>query len=64
MKLCPVDLAGCDRPECRGGHCELADDAKPLTLCWECGFVEAHGIVAGICVACLETPVAHEHKET
>ncbi len=50
--LCPVDLAACDRPECRSGVCERADDAA-LTICWSCGAVESEGVVAGICVACV-----------
>lgn len=50
--LCPVDLAVCERAGCRGGQCELADTA-PLAVCWECGTIEAQGIVAGVCIACI-----------
>ena len=49
--LCPVDLAPCERPECRGGQCARAD-AAPLAMCWECGCLDESGIVAGVCVAC------------
>jgi hypothetical protein len=35
MRICPVDLAVCQRPECGGRHCELADHPH-LTICWEC----------------------------
>jgi len=51
MKLCPVDLAQCDRVEC-GSHCRLAQSPR-LTVCWECGMPEPHGVAAGICIACV-----------
>jgi len=50
--LCPVDLAICDRPDCRSGVCERTNDAT-LAVCWVCGGVESEGVVAGICVACV-----------
>jgi hypothetical protein len=52
MLVCPVDLGVCERPGCRGGHCEMAQ-APALLLCWECGAVESHGVKSGVCVACL-----------
>ena len=58
MKICPVDLAVCQRPECGGRHCTLAETTH-LTICWECGeIVDRHGVVAGTCIACLTVPVA------
>lgn len=40
---------------CRGGHCELAEASeRTLTVCWECGKLESHGIVHGICIECLQ----------
>jgi hypothetical protein len=60
VKLCPVDLDSCDRPYCRGGHCELAEES-PLTICWECGAVDSRGIVHGICVTCI---TLHATKHT
>jgi hypothetical protein len=62
VKLCPVDLAGCDRPGCSGGHCELAD-TRALLVCWQCGVVESHGIVHGICVACVQAHMTTHDKE-
>ena len=32
MKICPVDLATCDRAGCRAGHCELAEESPALTI--------------------------------
>ena len=52
MKLCPIDVQACDRPYCRGGHCELAEE-RALVICWECGALDTHGIVHGICVQCV-----------
>ncbi len=49
--LCPVDLAACDRPQCRGGHCQRADGVR-LAVCSECGAVEER-LLAGVCIACL-----------
>jgi len=49
--LCPVDLARCDRTQCRSGHCQRADAAR-LLVCSECGAIDEHA-VAGVCVACL-----------
>ena len=63
MRLCPVDLAACDRAGCRGGHCELAEGERTYTICWECGKVESHDIVHGICMECVRlqvTPVREE----
>ena len=59
--LCLVDLAVCDRPECRSGVCERADDAM-LAICWECGAVESKGVVAGICVACVASAAPPTRK--
>lgn len=52
MKLCPVDLAGCSRPECGGGHCSLAESAR-LVVCWDCGVPEPHGVKSGVCITCM-----------
>jgi hypothetical protein len=60
--LCPVDLAPCLRPECRGGLCAQAD-AATLAICWECGSIEAHGMVAGICVACIAADIPARTEE-
>ena len=63
MKICPVDLAACDRAGCRGGHCELAEDSATLTVCWECGKLESHGIVHGICIECVQVDVTPAREE-
>ena len=62
MLLCPVDLAVCDRPGCAGGRCEMAAEPR-LTVCWECGEVVSHGVVAGICVACVRVYAATDRLE-
>ena len=64
MRICPVDLALCRRPECGGRHCTLAESTH-LTVCWECGeIVDRHGVVAGTCIACMTIPVAANDTET
>jgi hypothetical protein len=64
MKICPVDLAVCERPECGGRHCELADHPH-MTICWECGeIVDRHGVVAGTCIACVTMVVAANDEGT
>ena len=50
--LCPIDLAMCERTDCRRDRCELAA-AAPLLVCWDCGAVEAEASAAGTCVSCL-----------
>jgi hypothetical protein len=60
--LCPVDLAPCLRAECRCGLCGRAD-AVALAVCWECGSIEAQGMVAGICVACAAAAVPARNEE-
>jgi hypothetical protein len=62
VKLCPVDLAACDRAYCCGGHCELAE-SRHLVVCWECGKLEENGIVHGICVECVTVTAAPAHAE-
>jgi hypothetical protein len=63
MRICPVDLAVCGRPECGGRHCTLAETTH-LTICWECGeIVDRHGVVAGTCIACMTIPVAANNPE-
>jgi len=62
MKLCPVDLAGCDRAYCRGGHCAMAE-TEALTICWECGTVASHGITHGICVECVTVRITAPAEE-
>ncbi len=59
--LCPVDLAACDRLQCRGGHCRRADVAC-LVICSECGAVEER-VVAGVCVGCLAVFAAAQTVE-
>ena len=63
MKICPVDLATCDRAGCRSGHCELAQDSPTLTLCWECGVIQSNGIVHGICIECVSLRHAAPREE-
>ena len=60
MVLCPVDLARCARTECQAGRCGRVD-AATLSLCWECGAIEAQGIVADMCIACVASTIAAEH---
>jgi hypothetical protein len=64
MVLCPVDLAPCTRPGCRGGSCQRVN-AATLAVCWECGAVEAQGVIAGICIACVAsaTPLPRNSEE-
>ena len=51
MSICPVDLERCDRPECAGGHCELAGELR-LAPCADCGYlIVMRGAV--ICVDCI-----------
>jgi hypothetical protein len=61
VKLCPVDLSACDRPHCRGGHCEMAE-SRHFVICWECGKVDSHGIVHGICVECVAVTVIPDEQ--
>ena len=62
MKICPVDLAACSRPECGGRHCAMADTTH-LTICWECGTVASHGITHGICVECVTVRITAPAEE-
>jgi hypothetical protein len=51
MLICPVALVPCERPSCRGGSCHRAG-VPALIICWECGGLEAEGVVHGRCVTC------------
>jgi hypothetical protein len=52
MRLCPVELDYCERPECRQGHCSVSGE-RLLYACLECGeLVAVTGVK--ICVACID----------
>jgi hypothetical protein len=57
MQICPIDLATCQRPECRGGWCAGADMAI-LVLCWRCGSLDAEHRRVGDCTQCLRSDEA------
>ena len=51
MRICPVDLARCDRHACASGICEQSGEL-PLLPCVDCGvLIVLRG--AGICAECI-----------
>ena len=62
MGICPVDLALCQRAECRHGHCERAD-ALPLRVCWDCGALEAARANSDLCLGCIRIYVPRPATE-
>ena len=52
MFVCPLDMAWCNRPECRTGTCELTGEA-PFVPCVLCGVLIAGPSVTAVCPECV-----------
>jgi len=51
MRVCPVDLECCGRPECGDGHCALSGE-RAMTPCAECGVLVVLVRPVAVCVDC------------
>ena len=62
MLLCPIDLEQCNRRDCAGGLCALADGVR-MNVCFECGALEAQPPAVGLCLVCFRGAFAAPDAE-